>query len=104
MSTEKSYGVKPEIAQQAHIDEAGYRELYASSIEDPDRFWAGQASRFVEWLKPWQTVKDCDFATGHVRWFEGAQLNVSHNCLDRHLDKRGGQTAIIWEGDDPAMD
>ena len=101
MSTEKSYGVKPEIAQQAHIDETGYRELYASSIENPDRFWADQAGRFVEWSKPWHTVKDCDFATGHIRWFEGAQLNVSHNCLDRHLEQRGDQTAIIWEGDEP---
>jgi acetyl-CoA synthetase len=104
MTTEKSYEVKPEIAKQAHIDEAGYRELYAYSIQDPDRFWAEQAVRFVEWAKPWHTVKTSDFLTGKVSWFDGAQLNVSHNCLDRHLEKRGDQTAIIWEGDDPAFD
>jgi len=104
MSTEKSYEVKPEIAKQAYIDESGYRALYASSIENPDQFWASQATQFVEWSKPWHTVKAFDPFKGHIRWFDGAQLNVSYNCLDRHLEKRGDQTAIIWEGDDPSID
>jgi len=101
MSTEKIYPIKDEIAQAAHIDEPGYRALYARSINDPDRFWAAQAQQFVEWSKPWDSVSAYDFSSGDIRWFAGAQLNVSHNCLDRHLATRGEQTAILWEGDEP---
>jgi acetyl-CoA synthetase len=101
MSSEKIYPVKPEIAQAAHIDEAGYRKMYERSLSEPDGFWAEQASRFVEWSKPWEKVSDYDFNTANIRWFAGAQLNVSHNCLDRHLEQRGEQTAILWEGDEP---
>ncbi|MFM8332311.1 MAG: acetate--CoA ligase [Candidatus Methylumidiphilus sp.] len=99
--SEKIYGVNADIAAAAHIDAAGYRELYAQSIADPQAFWAAQAGRFVDWAKPWSNVCRHDFATGSIAWFEGAELNVSHNCLDRHLDTRGEQTAIIWEGDEP---
>jgi len=101
MSTEKIYPINDETAQAAHIDEPGYRALYAASVNDPDRFWAEQARRFVDWDKPWDSVSEYDFATGDIRWFAGATLNASHNCLDRHLDTRGEQTAIIWEGDEP---
>jgi len=104
MSSEKIYPVKAETAQAAHIDEAGYRELYELSVNDPDRFWAGQANRFVDWTQPWETVSKHDFASGNIQWFAGARLNVSHNCLDRHLETRGGQTAIIWEGDEPGAE
>jgi len=104
MSAEKIYEIPPETAAHAHIDEARYRQMYDLSIKEPDRFWSEQASQFISWSKPWTRVRDCDFSTGHIEWFQGAKLNVSHNCLDRHLEARGDQTAIIWEGDDPSAD
>jgi len=104
MSEDKVYPVPESFARQAHIDAAGYTEMYQHSIDDPEGFWAEQADRFLSWFKPWDTVLDWDFSKGHIRWFEGAQLNVSYNCIDRHLDSRGDQVAIIWEGDDPGDD
>jgi acetyl-CoA synthetase len=104
MSEEKIYEIPPEIAAHAHISEAAYREMYERSIRDPEGFWAEQARHFVSWFEPWTKVHECDFSTAHIRWFEGGKLNVSHNCLDRHLGERGDRTAIIWEGDDPATD
>ena len=104
MSTEKVYPVMPAIAAQAHIDDVRYQEMYRQSIHDPDRFWGEQAGQFLSWIKPWDTVQAFDFHRGHIRWFDGAKLNVSFNCLDRHLATRGEQTAIIWEGDDPRED
>jgi len=104
MSEDKVYPVPESFARQAHIDAAGYTEMYQRSIDDPEGFWAEQADRFLSWFKPWDTVLDWDFSKGHIRWFEGAQLNVSYNCIDRHLDSRGDQVAIIWEGDDPGDD
>jgi acetyl-CoA synthetase len=104
MSDVKIYPVKPEIAAQAHINAENYKSLYRQSITHPEIFWAKQAQTFLEWNKVWDTVMDCDFKTGHIRWFEGGKLNVSVNCLDRHLKTRGDQVAIIWEGDNPAHD
>ncbi len=104
MSEHKIYPVVPDIAQHAHIDKTRYQELYQQSIDDPDTFWSEQAKLFLDWTKPWDTTLDYDFPTGKIRWFEGGQLNVSVNCLDRHLATRGDQTAIIWEGDDPGQD
>ena len=86
------------------IDEATYDSMYQRSIADPDGFWADQASAFLSWQQPWQTVSEADIPSGNIRWFVGGQLNVSVNCIDRHLPHRGGQTAIIWEGDDPSDD
>ncbi|BBN57418.1 acetyl-coenzyme A synthetase 2 [Pseudomonas chlororaphis subsp. aurantiaca] len=79
-----------------------YQRLYRESIEHPSTFWAEQATRFLDWSAPWQTVQRYDLKTGAASWFAGGQLNVSYNCIDRHLEKRGDQVAIIWEGDDPA--
>jgi acetyl-CoA synthetase len=104
MSEEKIYEIPPDIAAHAHISEAAYREMYERSIRDPEGFWAEQARHFVSWFEPWAKVHECDFSTAHIRWFEGGKLNVSHNCLDRHLGERGDRTAIIWEGDDPSTD
>jgi acetyl-CoA synthetase len=104
MSTEKIYPVNDATAQAAHIDRAGYLDLYAQSVNEPDAFWAAQARRFVEWAEPWDSVSAQDFHTGEIRWFSGAKLNASHNCLDRHLPARADQTAIIWEGDEPGME
>src|SRR4051812_28927681 len=86
------------------IDRATYERMYRDSLADPDRFWAEQAKR-LDWIKPFTKVKNTSF-TGDVqiKWFEDGTLNVSANCLDRHLAKRGDQTAIIWEADDPARD
>jgi acetyl-CoA synthetase len=104
MSAEKTYDVLPSIREHALIDEPTYREMYKRSLEQPDAFWADQAAKTLDWFEPWSKVADVDFRKGHIRWFEGAKLNVSTNCLDRHLTTRGDQTAIIWESDDPNVD
>jgi acetyl-CoA synthetase len=104
MSSDKIYEVPDAIAANAHIDAVRYRELYERSLRDPEGFWAEQARQFLNWAKPWDRVKECDFHTGRIRWFEGGKLNVSVNCLDRHLATRADQTAILWEGDDPSED
>ena len=97
----KVYPVDPEVAAYAHLDAAGYDALYRRSIEAPEAFWAEQAERFLSWSRPWETVRSGDFDSGHIRWFDGGELNASVNCLDRHLEERAEQLAIIWEGDDP---
>ena len=104
MSDVKIYDVKPDIAAQAHITAESYKALYQRSIEEPEAFWAEQAEQFLVWSKRWDTVMDYDYPKGYIRWFEGGKLNVSVNCIDRHLEKRGDQVAIIWEGDNPAHD
>jgi acetyl-CoA synthetase len=104
MSQEKIYPVPAAIAAHAHIDAARYEQMYRRSVEDPEGFWAEQAEQFLSWDKPWDRVLDWDFGEGRIRWFEGAELNASYNCIDRHLERRGDQTAIIWEGDDPTVD
>ncbi len=101
MSTDKIYPIPSHAAERALIDQARYQEMYARSIEAPEAFWAEQAQELIHWFRKWDTVVDWDFHRAHVRWFDGAQLNVSYNCLDRHLATRGEQTAILWEGDDP---
>lgn len=104
MSNDKIYDVKPDIAAHAHITSETYQTLYRRSIDEPEKFWAEQAEQFLHWHKRWHSVMDYDFPTGHIRWFEGGKLNVSVNCIDRHLATRGDQVAIIWEGDNPAHD
>ena len=102
MSENRIYSVPAERAENAHINEEQYARMYARSVEDPDGFWAEQADKFIDWFKPWDKVQESDFHNGDINWFTGAKLNVSYNCLDRHLEKRANQTAIIWEGDDPS--
>ena len=104
MSADKVYPVPASVSSTAHIDAAKYESMYQESINNPEGFWAEQADKFVTWYKKWDTVLDWDYRKGHIRWFEGASLNVSYNCIDRHLESRGDQTAIIWEGDDPNDD
>lgn len=104
MSEDKIYPVSSSAAASAHIDKAKYESMYKESIDDPEGFWAAQAEDFVSWYKKWDNVLDWDYKKGHIRWFEGGSLNVSYNCIDRHLETRGDQTAIIWEGDDPNDD
>ncbi|MCQ8115903.1 acetate--CoA ligase [Methylomonas rosea] len=104
MSDQKTYPVNPQIAAGAHIDSAAYQRLYQQSITEPEAFWAEQATEFLDWHQPWQQVLQYDYPKGEIQWFLGGKLNVTVNCLDRHLEKRGDQVAIIWEGDDPAHD
>ena len=95
-----------EFAAQANINAEQYTAMYQQSIENPEAFWTEQANNYVEWFKPWNRVTDWSFDQKdlHIKWFEGAKLNVSYNCLDKHLETRGDQTAIIWEGDNPEED
>ncbi|HSN52589.1 MAG TPA: acetate--CoA ligase [Woeseiaceae bacterium] len=99
------YPVNDEVRERALIDAAGYEKMYARSIEDNEAFWAEQAGR-VDWMKPFSKVKDVSFARDdvHIRWFYDGTLNVCYNCIDRHLDSKGEDVAIIWEGDDPSRD
>ena len=104
MSESKVYKVPDAYASRAHIDNDKYLELYERSVNDPEGFWADQAETFIHWFKKWDKVWDWSYYEGRIRWFEGARLNVCYNCVDRHLDTRGDQTAIIWESDDPGVD
>jgi acetyl-CoA synthetase len=98
------FPVPEAYAKSAHCDDVKYRAMYARSIADPDGFWAEQARR-LDWIKFPSKIKDVDFAANaRIRWYEDGILNVAYNCIDRHLETRGDQTAILWEGDDPATD
>ncbi|WP_095148904.1 acetate--CoA ligase [Pseudomonas sp. Irchel s3a18] len=97
-----TFPIADAVRRAAQLSQDDYQRLYRQSIEQPDTFWAEQARRFLDWTSPWQTVQQSDIRTGKAQWFAGGQLNVSYNCIDRHLAKRSEQTAIIWEGDDPA--
>jgi len=87
--------------QHSLIDKAGYQRLYEQSINDPAAFWGEQAKQFLGFSTPFESVFEGDFSKADVKWFKGGKLNVSWNCIDRHLPTRGNQTALIWEGDDP---
>ena len=103
--TDKLYAPTAEFAANAHIDKAQYDALYAASVNDPTAFWAEHGKR-VDWIEPFTKVKNVSFAYPDVsiKWFEDGVLNVSANCIDRHLPTRANQTAIIWESDDPNVD
>ncbi|MGY2313079.1 acetate--CoA ligase [Pseudomonas sp. SDO5522_S412] len=90
------------VRRAAQLSQEDYQRLYRQSVEQPDTFWAEQAKRFLDWTTPWQTVQKSDIKTGAAQWFAGGQLNVSYNCIDRHLAQRADQPAFIWEGGDPA--
>ncbi|MDR8014713.1 acetate--CoA ligase [Ectopseudomonas guguanensis] len=94
--------VQDAVRQRAHLDNDAYLRLYQQSVEQPETFWAEQAKAFLDWFKPWDQVHSSDLAQGRAEWFKGGQLNVAYNCIDRHLQQRGEQVAIIWEGDNPA--
>jgi acetyl-CoA synthetase len=103
--SEKIYDVPAEWTKRALIDDAKYREMYAASVKDPNSFWAEQSKR-LHWYKAPTKIKNTTFGPGDVsiKWFEDGTLNCAYNCIDRHLEKRGDQVAIIWEGDDPKDD
>jgi acetyl-CoA synthetase len=105
MSEDKIYDVPADWRKRAFADDAKYKEMYARSIKDPNGFWAEQAKR-IDWIKPFSKVKNTTYDPHNVsiKWFEDGTLNAAYNCVDRHLAKRGDQTAILWEGDDPKDD
>ena len=104
MSENKIYPVPESFAKDAHLNAEQFEAMYQQSVENPEGFWAEQAEKFLSWEQPWDKVLDWDFATARIRWFEGGKLNACYNCVDRHLERRSEQTALIWEGDDPADD
>ncbi|MDX1500311.1 MAG: acetyl-coenzyme A synthetase N-terminal domain-containing protein, partial [Woeseiaceae bacterium] len=99
------YPVSAEARARALVDEAGYEAMYKRSVADNESFWAEQAGR-IDWMRPFTKIKDVSFAKDdlHIRWFHDGTLNACYNCVDRHLESRGDDVAIIWEGDDPARD
>ena len=105
MTEHHVFPVPESWAERAWADEATYFKMYEQSIADPEAFW-GEHGKRIDWFKPFTQVKDVSFGPGdvHIKWFQDGTLNASHNCLDRHLETRGDQTAIIWEGDDPKDD
>ena len=104
MSEEKVYRVTNTAASQSHLNAESFQKLYKQSIKSPDKFWASQAEELLYWHEPWQSISSGSFEKAEPTWFAGAKLNVAYNCIDRHLEQRGDQTAIIWEGDDPQED
>ena len=105
MSDVKVYEVPADFAAQANVNADQYAQMYKRSVEDPEGFWAEQAENYLTWSKKWSKTLDWSFGEDvHIKWFDGGKLNVSYNCLDRHLDTRGDQVAILWEGDDPNED
>ena len=103
MAEETVYKVAKDWKKQAFIDRDEYEKHYRKSVEKPDKFWGKEGER-IDWIKPYSVVKNTSFAYPDVsiKWFEDGTLNVSANCVDRHLKKRRHQVAIIWEPDDPA--
>jgi acetyl-CoA synthetase len=105
MSDAKMYAVSTEWKKRAWLDEAKYKEMYAASIKDPEKFWGEEAKKRIHWFKPFTKVKNTSFdGDVSIKWFEDGKTNISYNCVDRHLEKRGDQVAIIWEGDEPTED
>src|SRR6185312_9722135 len=102
MSDEYVHPVQPEWKKNALIDKATYDKWYAASVKDPDGFW-GEHGKRIDWFRPYTKVRNASFEGNvSIKWFEDGLTNVSYNCIDRHLEKRGDQIAIIWEGDDPS--
>ena len=99
------YPVPDSTKERALIDKARYDEMYAKSVADNEGFWAEQAQR-IDWIKPFTKVKDVSYAKDdlHIRWYEDGTLNACYNCVDRHLEEKADDVAIIWEGDDPSRD
>lgn len=104
MSERHIYPVNRRLAAASHINAEQYQELYQESIRQPEAFWARFAEEFLTWEKKWTQVREFDFHKGTATWFRDGKLNVTVNCIDRHLATRGDQVAFIWEGDDPAQD
>ena len=103
MSEQQIFEIPASAKEKAWIDNDTYLKMYQGSVDDPKVFWDKQAER-LDWFKKWDKTLDWDFNKAHIRWYEGGKLNVSYNCLDRHLETRADKTALIWESDDPNVD
>ena len=102
MAETKVYDVLRHAAERSLIDDATYQAMYERSMEDPEGFWADMANEHVHWFRKWDKVAEWTFdGDVGIRWFDGAKVNASYNCLDRHLEERGDKPAILWEGDEP---
>jgi acetyl-CoA synthetase len=101
MTKEKRYAIPEAFAKKTNLNASSYQALYQKSIENPEKFWAEQASEFISWHTPWESVLKGDFTSLDLAWFSGASLNACYNCLDRHLPARRDQIAVLWEGDEP---
>ena len=95
--------IKDEFKQNAYINTEKYEEMYKQSIENPEEFWAEQGES-IDWYKKWDKVMNYNFNTADIKWYEGGKLNVTYNCIDRHLESKGDQKAIVWESDDPNLE
>lgn len=103
MNTNKKYPNPTELVPDAYLTEKQYSEMYARSLRDPKNFWSESAEKFVTWFKRWNEIMTGDFIKLNVQWFTSGKLNACYNCVDRHLEKRAQQTAIIWEADNPEL-
>lgn len=103
MTQTKLYSVPEHIAKHTHINEEDYHRLYHQSIKAPDAFWAEQANKFITWFSPFEQALEGNFNTLDINWFSKGSLNACYNCLDRHLEARKDQVALIWESDDPNL-
>ena len=101
MTKQVVYEIAENIKKDSLISEEEFSQMYQESITNPDKFWNEQASNYLDWISEWDQVSEHNFSKGEVSWFKGGKLNATINCIDRHLDGRAEQTAIIWEGDDP---
>ena len=104
MSDILTYPVPEDLKTSAHLNKEQYEAMYKASIEDPDTFWGEQATTFLDWIKPFDQVSDCDMEKGLINWFGGGKLNATVNCIDRHLPERANQNAFLWEGDEPGSE
>lgn len=100
----KTHPVPENFKTKSFINQEKYQQWYAQSLSDPDTFWAERATELLSFDRPWEQIQSYDFSKGEAAWFSGAKLNVCYNCVDRHLETRPDQVAIIWEGDDPSHD
>ncbi len=100
MKKDFPYPVPINISKDASIDQEKREAMYQESLEDPKKFWGEQGKKFISWITPWKTVHKNEFKNGKTEWFIGGKLNVSFNCVDRHLEERRNETAIVWEGDE----
>ena len=103
MAKDIVHQVPDTIKENALISEDEYEKLYKESLDNSEEFWSKQAKEYLEWVSPWQQTCESDLSKGEVSWFIDGKINASQNCIDRHLDKRANQVAIIWEGDDPSI-
>ena len=103
MAKEIVHQVPDHIKKNALLNDKEYEQLYKESLDHSEDFWSKQAKEYLDWISPWEKVSESDLTKGEVSWFSGGKINASENCIDRHLEKKSSQIAIIWEGDDPSV-